>query len=68
MQSTNMGDKETSETEANMHPVPENEQIMEKKISKEIERLKFYLDDAEDLFQSYDYSEIKPQVMKSKTA
>ena len=57
MQSTNKGDKETNETETHVQPV--SEQVMEKKISKEIEKPKFYLDDAEDLLQSDDYSEIK---------
>ena len=50
-----MGDTEPDTAEV----VTEEERVLEKKIKKEIDKLNFYLEEADDLLKSEDYNEIK---------
>ena len=57
-----MPDIEGAESDESSPDAPvtsEEERDMEKKIRKEIDKLRFYLEEAEDLLESGDYSEIK---------
>lgn len=51
-----MSDKEKSDQEE--MDIPEQEEDLKKKIKKEIDKLKFYLEESDELLESCDYSEI----------
>ena len=54
----NMGDSDKEKSDQEETDISEQEQDLEKKIKKEIDKLKFYLEEDDDLLESCDYSEI----------
>ena len=53
-----MGDSDKEKSDQEETDISEQEQDLKKKIKKEIDKLKFYLEEDDDLLESCDYSEI----------
>ena len=53
-----MGDSDNEKTDQGDTGMPQQEQDLEKKIRKEIDKLKFYLEEGDELLENCDYSEI----------
>ena len=56
--SHNMGDSDQEKSDQEGTEISEQEQDLEKKIKKEIDKLKFYLKEGDELLENCDYSEI----------
>ena len=54
-----MSDTEPGENNESVEPISEEEKVLERKIETEINKLKFYLEGAEELIKEEDFSEIK---------
>ena len=52
---TNMGDSDKEKSDQEETNISEQEQDLEKKIKKEIDKLKFYLEEGDELLESCDY-------------
>ena len=55
---TNMGDSDKEKSDQEETNISEQEQDLEKKIKKEIDKLKFYLEEGDELLESCDYGKI----------
>ena len=53
-----MGDSDNEKSDLGETDISEEEQNLEKKIKKEIDKLKFYLEESDELLENCDYSEI----------
>ena len=55
---TNMADSDHEKSDQGETGMSQQEQDLEKKIKKEIDKLKFYLEESDELLEDCDYSEI----------
>ena len=53
-----MGDSDKEKSDQEETDVSEQEQDLEKKIKKDIDKLTFYLEEGDELLENWDYSEI----------